>query len=96
MAQNSHQISTARFLLDHRADIRPTNTKGATPFDTMARGPLVDRPHRDGMYEMVTIGDMIRAQDEMASALVEAAGRDTTVIMMSQPNLAGETPQQLL
>ncbi|GLI82049.1 hypothetical protein PoHVEF18_010449 [Penicillium ochrochloron] len=96
MAENLSQLSTARFLLDHGADIRATNAKGETPFHAGARGRLIDHTHRDGTLERFTVGDRIKAHEETMRVLEEAVGRDTATITMSQPNLEGTTPRQLL
>jgi ankyrin repeat protein len=64
MAQNLCQISTTRFLLDHEADIRATNAKGETPFHAAARGTIIGRAHKDGTFDKLTTGHMIKAQDD--------------------------------
>jgi hypothetical protein len=93
MAQNLCQVSTAKFLLDHGADIRATNSKGVTVFHAVAQGHLLGRTRCDGTYERVTVEDKTRAQDETMRILQAAAGGNA---MMSQPNMEGKSPQELL
>ncbi|KAL3707082.1 hypothetical protein TMatcc_008095 [Talaromyces marneffei ATCC 18224] len=81
-AQNLRQVSAAKFLITHGADFR-------------ARGFLIDHVRRGGRDELVTTANRIRLQDEMMRALQEAAAEDTAMLM-SQPNVEGKTPQDLL
>ncbi|KAJ5959874.1 uncharacterized protein N7479_007024 [Penicillium vulpinum] len=94
-AQNLRQVSAAKFLIEHGADFRARNTVRETPFHTAARGFLSDYVRRDGRDKEVTTANKIRLQDEMMRALKEAAGEDTAMLM-SQPNVEGKTPQDLL
>ncbi|KAL4756307.1 ankyrin repeat-containing domain protein [Aspergillus foveolatus] len=94
-AQNLRQVSAAKFLIEHGADIRARNTTRETPFHAAARGFLNDHVRRDGRDQEVTTCNKIRLQDEMIRALQEAAGEDAAMLM-SQPNAEGKTPQDLL
>lgn len=94
-ARNLRQISAAQFLIAHGADFRAQDSLQETPFHAAARGVLNDHVRRDGRDEQVTTANKIRLQDEMMRALQEAAG-DDTVMLMSQPNAEGRTPQDLL
>lgn len=108
-AQNLRQVSAARFLIGHGANVRARNSLRETPFHTAARGILHDHVHRDGRDEQVTTVNKIRLQDEMMRALQEAAAGgeeeveeeveeegDAAAMFMSQPNPDGKTPQDLL
>ncbi|KAL4816505.1 ankyrin repeat-containing domain protein [Aspergillus spinulosporus] len=94
-AQNLRQVSAAKFLIEHGADIRARNTSRETPFHAAARGFLNDHVRRDGRDQEVTTCNKIRLQDEMMRALQEAA-RGDAAMLMSQPNAEGKTPQDLL
>ncbi|GKZ28367.1 hypothetical protein AbraIFM66950_005540 [Aspergillus brasiliensis] len=95
-AQNLRQVSAAKFLIEHGADIRARNTTPReTPFHVAARGFLNDHVRWDGRDPEVTTCNKIRLQDEMMRALQEAAGEDA-IMLMSQRNAEGKTPQDLL
>ncbi|KAF7179690.1 hypothetical protein CNMCM7691_008739 [Aspergillus felis] len=94
-AQNLRQVSAAKFLIEHGADVRARNTLRETPFHAAARGFLNDHVRRDGRDTEVTTANKIRLQDEMMRALQEAAGEDAAMLV-SQPNAEGKTPQDLL
>ncbi|GKZ20765.1 hypothetical protein AbraIFM66951_003067 [Aspergillus brasiliensis] len=95
-AQNLRQVSAAKFLIEHGADIRARNfTSRETPFHAAARGFLNDHVRCDGRDPEVTTGNKIRLQDEMMRALQEAAGEDA-MMLMSQSNAEGKTPRVLL
>ncbi|KAF7165322.1 hypothetical protein CNMCM5623_009527 [Aspergillus felis] len=94
-ARNLRQVSAAKFLIEHGADIRARNTLRETPFHAAAWGFLNDHVRRDGRDTEVTTANKVRLQDEMMRALQEAAGEDAAMLM-SQPNAEGKTPQDLL
>jgi ankyrin repeat protein len=94
-AQNLRQVSAAKSLIEHGADVRAWNTLQETPFHAAARGFLNDHVHRDGRDTEVTTANRIRLQDEMMCALQDVAGQDAAMLM-SQPNAEGKTPQDLL
>lgn len=94
-AQNLRQVSVAKFLIEHGADFRVRNTLGETAFHAAARGFLNDHVRRDGRDKEVTTVNKIRLQDEIMSALKDAAGEDTAMLM-TQLNAEGKTPQDLL
>ena len=50
---------------------------------------------RDGRDKEVTTANKIRLQDEIMRVLKEAAGEETN-ILMSQANVQGKSPQDLL
>ena len=58
-------------------------------------GVLNDHIRRNGRDKEVTKAKKISLQDEMLSALKDAAGEDAAMLM-SQPNAEGKTPQDLL
>ena len=89
------QVSAVRFLIKHEADVRARNTFRETPFYTAARGFLKDHVRRDGRDKEVTTANKIRLQDEIMHVLKEVAGEETD-ILISQPNVEGKTPQDLL
>ncbi|GIK05753.1 hypothetical protein Aspvir_009866 [Aspergillus viridinutans] len=95
-AQNLRQVSAAKFLIKHGADIRAQNTLQETPFHAAARGFLNDHIRCDGRDKEVTTENKIKLQDEMMRALQEAAGEETAILMISQPNAEGKTPQDLM
>ncbi|KAL4863474.1 hypothetical protein BDV12DRAFT_202078 [Aspergillus spectabilis] len=95
MVQNLRQTAAAKCLLDHGADIRLTNAIGETAFHAAARGFLLDRTRCDEAYKRATVEDKVRAQDDMMRVLQAAAG-ETTNAMMSQQNIEGKTPRELL
>lgn len=94
-AQNLRQVSAAKFLIDHGADVRARNALRETPFHAAARGILNHHVLCDGRDMEVTVANKVRLQDEMMQALKEAAGEDAAMLM-SQPNADGQTPLDLL
>ncbi|KFY18875.1 hypothetical protein V491_04679 [Pseudogymnoascus sp. VKM F-3775] len=94
-ARNLRQVSAAKFLIRHGADVRARDSLRETPFHAAARGILNHHVRRDGRDTEVTVANKIRLQDEMMQALKEAAKEDTA-ILMSQLNADGKTPQDLL
>ncbi|KAL5354062.1 hypothetical protein ACLOAV_000147 [Pseudogymnoascus australis] len=94
-ARNLRQVSAAKFLIKHGADVRARNALRETPFHAAARGILNHHVRRDGRDMEVTVANKIKLQDEMMQALKEAA-REDTAMLMRQPNTDGKTPQDLL
>lgn len=93
-ARNLRQVSAAKLLIRQGADIRARDTSWETPFHAAARGFLSFHV-ASGRDTDLTAETKTRLQDEIMGALQEAAGEDVAMLM-SQPNMEGKTPRDLL
>ncbi|KAL3441958.1 ankyrin repeat-containing domain protein [Aspergillus insuetus] len=93
MVQNLHQISMVKYLLKHGADLRASTANGNTVFHLVAQGRLLELTAEDGRSRLPTSKDYTKAEDGMLRLLQASLGELT---LMSQRNLAGKTPLELL
>lgn len=92
--RSSRNLDMMRFLLGQGAAVGAIDSKGNTPLHVlMAHGDMFMNVDRNG--RAWTPEDRVRAQDDMASALLAGQPEEDITRLICQLNGAGKTPVQL-
>ncbi|KAJ5792444.1 uncharacterized protein N7503_008422 [Penicillium pulvis] len=92
IARNLRHIQETGIFISRGADVFLTNSKGNTPLHEVTTMGSILPKHMNGEVVKASHDEQRKALAEVVANLLEVGGEG----MMDQPNLAGETPQQLL